>query len=349
MRACRRFALSTILSILLVGWAAAESSRPLILLPPANPSGSRDAEELVQSLLLEEFRRRGIPVQDSRGELRTLLRKHRIRSVGQIGRDDAVILRNHSGGRALLFLSVDVYRDDSAGVEVGLSMRLLELDTLRLSAAAAYGATSETYGISFGRGRVHDVRELATRVVRELVDDLLGSEAMAPRRKVGARVAMVPLENPAKNAGASDIVEMALINGLLNRGFDVLEPGFSREQFIRNGLAHRGGIDLSSIEGLRDELDVDYVLTGSVETLEPARGDLSVAVPSARFHLRLLDTASGRIVWTDHFEGDGTMSEGFFGRGRRTSTHQFLELAIKELIDRMEDTLGEESHGRSHS
>lgn len=326
--------------------AVAETSRPLLLLPASNPSGRQDAETLIIPRILEEFRRRGIPM-ESGGELRELLREHRIRSVGQIGRDDAVILRNQSGGRALLFLGLDLYHEDQSGAEVGLSARLLELDTMTLSAAAIHGGTSESYSKSFGRGRITNIDSLAIPVIRELVDQLLESEAAAPSRETRARIALIPFENASSNRGAGDILATALLSGLIARAYDVLEPGFSHELFLREGRMHRGSIDLHSIDLLHREFGINYVLTGSIESMNSAQGDLEVAVPAARFHVRVVEASTGRVVLTHDFEGDGTISEGLFGRGRMTSTHRFLELAVDEFIDQLSDTLREETHARN--
>jgi len=326
--------------------AVAETSRPLLLLPASNSSGRQDAETLVVPRILEEFRRHGIPM-ESGGELRELLREHRIRSVGQIGRDDAVILRNQSGGRALVFLGLDLYREDPSGAELGLSARLLDLETLTLSAAAIHGGTSESYGKSFGRGRITDIESLSIRVIRELVDQLLESEVAAPSREAPIRIALIPFENASSNRGASEILTTSFLSGLIARGYDVLEPGFSHELFLQEGRMHRGSIDLHSVDLLHREFGVHYVLTGSIESMTPARGDFEVSVPAARFHVRVVEASTGRIVLTHDFEGDGTISEGLFGRGRTTSTHRFLELAVDGFIDQLSETLREETHVRN--
>jgi TolB-like protein len=326
--------------------AAADAGRPLLLLPANNPSGRQDAETVVVPRFLEELGRRGISVESS-DEIRDLLRAHRIRSVGQIGRDDAVVLRNQSGGRALVFLGLDVYREDQAGAELGISARLLDLETLTLSAAATHGATSESYAKSFGRGRIKDIDALSIRVIAGLVDRLLASEAMGGKSEDRTKIALIPFENASSNRGASDILAAAFISGLMARAYAVLEPGFSHELFLREGRVHRGSIDLHSVETLHREFEVDYVLTGSIESMTAARGDLELAVPATRFHVRVIEAPSGRIVLTHDFEDDGSISEGLFGRGRTTALQPLLELAVDEFIDQLNDTLREETHARN--
>jgi hypothetical protein len=317
-----------------------------LLLPADNPSSRQGAESLVLPRFIDEFRRRGIPIRES-SEIRQLLRQYRIRSVGRIGRDDAVILRNQSGGRALVFLALDVYREDDNGAELGLSARILELDTLTLSAAAVHGGSSESYGKSFGRGRIAEVDSLSVPVVRELVDLLLESEAEAAKRTPEAHIALIPFENTSKTKRASDILTTALLAGLVENGYDVLEPGFSHDLFLQDGRMHRGSVEVDALTMLHEQFNTNYVVTGSIESMTPARGDLAVAVPEARFHLRLIEAPTGRIVLTHDFEGDGTISEGLFGRGRTTSMQRFLKLAVDKFTDRMTEHLREESHARN--
>ena len=119
--------------------AAVTDSLPpeFLILPVANYSEVGAAHTELVPRLHESFDRIGVSYMTSE-ELRPLLRKHRIRSQGWIGMEDARILRRETLARYLLLGSWDIFRTE-VNPEIGLSLRVLDLENMTLVGAVSVG------------------------------------------------------------------------------------------------------------------------------------------------------------------------------------------------------------------
>lgn len=303
----------------------------VILLPFANRSGSTLASaELAESV--ERAVREHFATVRTSMEVRPVLREHRIRSLGSIGRRGTRILHEETGIPYALVGSYEIY-STSASREVGLALRLIDLQSQSLIGAVAMGRTWQETERSFGRRAVEDQVELGAEVTRDLVSELvaqIGRNAPSPAHKSDL-VALVQLNDHSGN-GAGSVVETALLASLLEGGFPVVEPGFVRELQLDHSLVQRGGASGELVERLRDDLGVRWVLTGAVDRFELAGSDTEAAFPRAEWGLRLIDARSNRLLAAIDLDQSGSDSDSILGRGRIHSGIDLIRQGSRERV-----------------
>ncbi|MCB9897957.1 MAG: hypothetical protein H6825_08135 [Planctomycetes bacterium] len=112
-----------------------------------------------------------------RSELVASLVASGVRSVADVDPDLLRAVGEAEGARWALEGSLDLFADDviiegERLPEIEASVRVLDLSTGRIAAAARVRRRGDDFHRGLGLGTVHDVVDLATRVARELVDSL---------------------------------------------------------------------------------------------------------------------------------------------------------------------------------
>lgn len=303
----------------------------VILLPFANRSGSTLASAELGGAVEQAVRANFAAVRSAM-DVRPILREHRIRSLGSIGRRGARILYEETGVAYVLVGSYEVY-SDTASREVALALRLIDLESQALLGAVVAGKTWQETERSFGRRSVTNQIELGKEVARDLVDELvaqIGRTAALPAHKSDL-VAIVQLNDHSGN-GAGSVVETALLASLLEAGVPLVEPGFVRELQLDHSLVQRGGVSKELVERLRDDLGVRWILTGAVDRFEFSGSDTEAAFPRAEWGLRLIDARSNRLVAAIDLDQSGSDSDTILGRGRIHSGIDLIREGSRERV-----------------
>ncbi len=114
------------------------------------------------------------------------------------------------------------------------------------------------------------------------------------------KVAIIPFTSLSQDRGAGYRVSDIFFSELLRRGFaDVVEPG----QFSAAVVKLRGGTPVENpwsaeeLARLAEELGVEGVFLGTVREYEMSRTGRS-AFPLLSMEVRLVDAASGKLVWS---------------------------------------------------
>lgn len=301
------------------------------VLPLANYSGRMEAIEVLVPGIYERVQATGVKFLTAE-DLRPLLREYRIRSIGRIGAGGAVLIRWKTGVNYLLLGSIDIYDDQS--LEVGISLRILNARTLTLVKATSVAAAAEDYTGFFDIGRVTDIKVVADRVLDKAFEDL-GWPLLTPRKPVppdATHIAIIPFENMSEMPQANAIMENIILSNLLAEGYVTMEPGIVNEVFLMRRTMARGQIDLATLAFLHDTYSLDVAVTGVVGFMQPARGDLTLNVPSLAFGARLLDADTGHLRAAWDIRREGSDGEWLLGFGRTSSLGQLGSEAARKLI-----------------
>ncbi len=312
----------------------------LAILPLANHSGRMEAVEVLVPGIHERLYEAGVEFMTAQ-ELRPLLREHRIRGIGQIGAGGAALIRRKTGVNYILLGSIDVY--DEQSMDVAISLRILNARSLRLVKATSVSAAAEDYTGFFDFGRVTEMSVVADRVLDEAFENL-GWPLLAPTKLAQAdakRVAIIPFENMSEIPQANAIMANILLSNLLAEGYFTLEPGFVNEVFLLRRTMARGAIDVETLRFLHETFSIDIAVTGVVDFMQSARGDLTLSVPSLAFGARLLDADIGRPRAAWDIRREGTEGEWLLGLGRTHSLGQLGDDATQELIRLLDIELDE--------
>ena len=327
--------LTILTAVSAVGAACAEGADgpDIVVLPLANLSGRHEALLDVSPLLESELRRQGHAVMGS-SEVRGLLRARRIRSMGRIGLRDARVVAEETGARYALLGSIDLYRPETS-LELAVSARLLDLNSMRLVGAASAGRTVQGSEGWFATGRADSIGEFLPEVVGELAarlhELLVETDRIAPDHTSGI-VAFVQLDNHSGRRYGAAVLLNQLLGAWIERGIPTVEPGFVDEVLLGAQLVARGGIANTALDLLRRELAIDWVLTGELETFDFTPSGTEAAVPSLAFGLRLVDAERHRLVSSFDLERDGLRGQRLFQRGREHSTVGLARSCAEEAV-----------------
>jgi hypothetical protein len=314
------------------------------VLPFANYTGTSHAVTTIVPLIYRELYQHGIDYITS-DSLRPTLRQHRIRSVGKIGGDDARSIKESTGATILLTGSLDVYREEG-NPDVAISLRFIDIEQMKVMAALSIAATGEDFAGLFGVGRLSSAEEVAERIVKRIFEQLRKSMDKAAHRpqdeKARHRLAVVTFDNTTDTRYAGEIVSGILLSGLVQDGFEVLEPGLVYEMMLHDQVVLRGEIRLQLLRKLADRYDLDFLITGRVEGFSPQRGSVEETHPEFEFGARQLDASTGKVLATYDGSTTGADSETILGLGRCHSLGELVARSLKGL----RETIRKESEKR---
>lgn len=149
-------------------------------------------------------------------------------------------------------------------------------------------------------------------------------------------LAVLPPVNLSRYEQATDIVSNALLVEVLQtRQFIVLDPGLVEQAIIDSRLRFTDRLPLESLQALGRELDVTYVLMGTVNEFGfvQERGE---ALPNVSVTVRIVACANGRIVWAASHSRRGDDAESVFGMGRISTLEQLTAVTIREMTRTLE-------------
>lgn len=145
-------------------------------------------------------------------------------------------------------------------------------------------------------------------------------------------VAVLPLDNFTSDNYADEKIRSKISIELLSRDVSIIEPGE-----ISSVLKE---LKIKSVDSMRDKdfvsigsmLNVDTVLTGSVEAFGISRG-ITASYPEVSVHLIMFDAVSGNIVWSVwHTSGGASFWTRHFG-AEGSTLDNVSERVIKEAFD----------------
>lgn len=145
------------------------------------------------------------------------------------------------------------------------------------------------------------------------------------------RIAVLPLESFATDDYAGEKVRRVVITELMSKGVDVIEPGEISRILREREVVFPSMISAEDIRSIGKTLDVDMVMAGSVGAFDIRRG-VSVSYPEVSVHLELIETSSGRIIWSAwHTSGGPSFWTRHFGTEGNTLSETSRDVVRKAI------------------
>ncbi len=324
---------------------AAGSPEPgavILLLPLQNRAGDRGAGEAVEAALGRRLAELGELIERDRA--RDALRRRRVRNVEDTAPEALSAVAGELA--ADLLVSATLHDAERRG-----------LPRLALSARAYGGKDGSLVWSGFVSGSgLDDRRLLGLGVITELealvpglVDDLLNRDLHAvldpPADAENAPSAETPLGSVAvvpftsiteqRQYATAETATEATRAVLYRHGVPITSPGCAAAVIRRLQGGRWGGIDVEARLALKSECGADSVITGSLELYE-VDGTLREPEPRVAIGVRLVDAASGRILWTSGGERGGWDHGGPFRlrriHARGELTERMLERMTRDLL-----------------
>ena len=179
---------------------------------------------------------------------------------------------------------------------------------------------------------------------------LLGGCAadMAARKRVEqplparSRLAVLPFENLSGTESAGEKVTSYFHNGLITSDrVAVVEYGQVYDALRRYRIRSATQITTEQIEKLAADLDVAYLLAGSVLEFEERDDRFLGIIPLVSFNCRLIDCRTGATVWVLTSNGRGDKGEIVFGIGAVRSADNLARMMVEEASGKLESLFQE--------
>jgi TolB-like protein len=261
------------------------------------------------------------------------LRRSRLRNTTELGVEELQSLSSELSAAYVLTGSIHRFESAPEAAEMSLAARLIYIPDLTVvwarTAALYTGGPVSLFTSSAGS----DTARLIGAGVRRLLGDF-AFKPLHPLRAVSdlrsargdsrttypcRRIALIPLANETTTEFGGEMISDQLFAALYHRGFQIVDAGRVREVMLNDNDLSRGELTLETLRHLHDDLAVDLVLTGSVSTLTSADATRFGDMPEIAVELRIVDAASGLVIWSRNFSRRGSDSEGLFGTRKSES------------------------------
>jgi len=205
------------------------------------------------------------------------------------------------------------------------------------------------------------VRFLVLAAALALASGFAGCGGSAPRPSAAppsgerVRIAVLPFDNLTTEGTAGEFMTLVFFTEIGARAdYEPVETGIVAATLESLGVRTAGSLSAEQLRTIGERLGVRSLLIGSVlesGTVRTPEGEL----PSVGVTLKLLDAASGRVLWTKMGFRSGADGETVFGWGREKSARRLAAQLANELLrslpapdvgSSLEPTLGGESRDR---
>ena len=318
---------------------AAKGGTAIAVFPIQNRAGDSAATRVLDRALWLELNQWGrvIEPQTTRDSLRRLRLRNGdraapalLRRLGEtLGVDWLVSAALHDADRRLV-------------PRLTVSARVYSRTSGELVWAGYKGASGLDRRGLLGRGRITSLEVLVPLVVRELLSSLpaaahgdTATEA-TPTTPAGT-VAIVPFGGSTSRRATfnAETVTEATRARLFRTGVPTLSPNRAHEILRRFQGGRFGGVTAETRAALHGSGGAATILTGAVEAYEVGGSEFEPE-PRVAIAMRLLDGATGRILWTDALEREGWDGEGLFASGRVHSRGALVHRMVKTLTERLD-------------
>lgn len=197
-----------------------------------------------------------------------------------------------------------------------------------------------------GLGTIDEMDSLIPFVVRDLLAELAltaepGEVASSPahrgpRASLG-KVAVVTFSASTKLRPTlnGETVTEAVRAQLFKSGVDVVSPNLAFDILRQQQSGRWDGVTARTWTALRSDAGAETILTGEVESYELGGSEYAPR-PRVVLAMRLLDAATGRILWMGSLERTGWDSQSLLGFGRIYSRGALTEHIVGILTKRLE-------------
>lgn len=146
------------------------------------------------------------------------------------------------------------------------------------------------------------------------------------------KIAVLPFNNISGRKDAGRIVTDTYVTEIFRGGrYRIEEPGNILQFMIQERIDTIGEMELERISILGKRLKADGVLVGTVEEFDDGRA--SGGVPTVSVSARLIDSATGRVVWSEQWRRRGDEYIIIFDIGSVRSVTALAQKVVREMIE----------------
>ncbi|MDP3048569.1 MAG: FlgO family outer membrane protein [Thermodesulfovibrionales bacterium] len=149
--------------------------------------------------------------------------------------------------------------------------------------------------------------------------------AAQPSQKI--KIAFFPFENLSDDKDVLKQVIPVLRSRLEKKGLEILDDESLNRFLLKERIRSTGYISSDIARKLREELDVNAILVGSVNSFFPGEN------PRVGFSARLINSSDGSILWANHASATGEDFATVLGLGKVKTIDRLISRVIDKLLD----------------
>ncbi len=338
--------------------AADQTDRPkpsVAVFIPENLSGKPAPVKELRDSFIRALASVGIPVLDDASLQRFMLR-HRIRYTGGIDGVSALALKTEENIGAVLISSLALY-DETFPPKVAVIARFVSTGErpaiLWMESAAISGDDSRGF---LGLGLIADPAALREKAVGSLVRSLAmylsGEKAEAKPVKGRYRprifyrsdgfppgkrysVVVAPFFNFSGRKYGGEIMVLHFIEELVRGGFDVVEPGVTRQMLLNLRVIMNEAISLMDADLISIGLNADLVLGGKVIDYQDYTGP--DGSPNVDFSALVIEKMSKKVLWASKSYNRGDDGVFFFDRGKVNTAGGLASQMTRNIVAKLSE------------
>ncbi len=140
------------------------------------------------------------------------------------------------------------------------------------------------------------------------------------------RIALLPLENLTEETVVVEPVMPVLISHLEKKGFAVVYGGPLDDYTCKERVRTTGFVSRTFAAKLKEKFNVKAIMTGSIVAFSPGEN------PGFSLFLRLIDSATGTIIWADFVAAKGTDFAKILGLGGIKNIYELIPRVMEKLF-----------------
>ncbi len=146
-------------------------------------------------------------------------------------------------------------------------------------------------------------------------------------------IAVLPFDNISGHPDADKKIVNLLLTELVRTGlFQMAEMGEVEKSLRSLRIRTTAEIDSSKLQELREQLNVQAIIIGSVDEYDLLQ-EGGRSIPVVAVSARMLDARTGDILWAVSHTHDGDDWETVFGFGRIVSISQLAQIVVSEMVE----------------
>jgi TolB-like protein len=303
----------------------------IALLPFLNFSKDKHALLNVMPELKFRLEDMGLEVVDW-DSLSSFICKQRVRSTGFISKELAQSIGNKFAVDTILIGSIVSYIP-SDNPHFGISARLIDSSDGSILWSEYASSTGEDFAKILGLGKVKTIEELVVKVSARLFSSF---STEPPYRDIESTytIAVLPFQNNSPYRYSGEITMYLFLTELFKtQGFVPIEYGNIRKLIVDKRITHKGELNFQNIKVLLDDLGIDIILVGTVDTYSD--GLETGTAPEVTINARLLDTRQSKILWFNRYHLNGEDDIIVLDWGRIRSVDKVAHTVVSRLVKNM--------------
>jgi len=335
------------------------NNKRIVILPFENIGGQQIGWDYIQEEITDVLEDKGYDVTGGETVEQYLL-EERVRDTSNVSAKFLSRIGEITDASYIMVGMIDIVVVSEENPQFGLSARVLSANDGSIVWGDYVGRTGDSTKMVLGLGNIRSLKKLTAKVIEKLFSSIPSSGSGFGRRSFLNRlsfarffpnvdyyyssdflkgrddfkIAVLPFENLSERKGAGKVLKDIFSVSLFKYStFDVIDSGRIKNAIVTYKVWPYGGVDLKGLKKIKSALDADAVIIGVVEDYNEGlkKGGITSS-PEITIYARMVETESGRILWTSEDSAKGEDTQVVLDFGVIKSAVELAKRVTKKMI-----------------